>query len=106
MPAGLYAPPALAYNTLLAYTTVSVAQLVRAPGCGPGGRGFESHHSPLPDRAPPGHRFRDMGVTATGLTVSAARCLAGRMARGGAGTRARPGGRLVRGAAREPFERP
>ena len=26
---------------------MGVAQLVRAPGCGPGGRGFESHHSPL-----------------------------------------------------------
>jgi hypothetical protein len=26
---------------------VSVAQLVRAPGCGPGGRGFKSHRSPL-----------------------------------------------------------
>lgn len=25
---------------------VGVAQLVRAPGCGPGGRGFEPHHSP------------------------------------------------------------
>ena len=25
---------------------VIVAQLVRAPGCGPGGRGFESLHSP------------------------------------------------------------
>ena len=25
---------------------VGVAQLVRAPGCGPGGRGFDSHHSP------------------------------------------------------------
>ena len=25
---------------------VGVAQLVRAPGCGPGGRGFKSHHSP------------------------------------------------------------
>ena len=25
---------------------VDVAQLVRAPGCGPGGRGFESLHSP------------------------------------------------------------
>ena len=25
---------------------VSVAQLVRAPGCGPGGRGFESHCPP------------------------------------------------------------
>ena len=26
---------------------VGVAQLVRAPGCGPGGRGFKSHHSPI-----------------------------------------------------------
>ncbi len=26
---------------------VGVAQLVRAPGCGPGGRGFKPHHSPL-----------------------------------------------------------
>ena len=25
---------------------VSVAKLVIAPGCGPGGRGFESHHPP------------------------------------------------------------
>ncbi len=25
---------------------VTVAQLVRAPGCGPGGRGFDSHQSP------------------------------------------------------------
>ena len=25
---------------------VGVAQLVRAPGCGPGGHGFNSHHSP------------------------------------------------------------
>ena len=25
---------------------VSVAQLVRAPGCGPGGRGFNPHRSP------------------------------------------------------------
>ena len=24
-----------------------VAQLVRAPGCGPGGRGFESHQAPF-----------------------------------------------------------
>ena len=28
---------------------VAVAQLVRAPGCGPGGRGFESPRSPLHD---------------------------------------------------------
>ncbi len=26
---------------------VSVAQLVRVPGCGPGGQGFKSLHSPL-----------------------------------------------------------
>ncbi len=26
---------------------VGVAQLVRAPGCGPGGRGFEPRHSPI-----------------------------------------------------------
>ena len=26
---------------------VIVAQLVRAPDCGSGGRGFESHHSPI-----------------------------------------------------------
>lgn len=26
---------------------VGVAQLVRAPGCGPGGRGFKSHRSPF-----------------------------------------------------------
>ena len=25
---------------------VDVAQLVRVPGCGPGGRGFESHYPP------------------------------------------------------------
>ena len=25
---------------------VAVAQLVRVPGCGPGGRGFESHQPP------------------------------------------------------------
>ena len=25
---------------------VGVAQSIRAPGCGPGGRGFESHYSP------------------------------------------------------------
>ena len=31
---------------------VSVAQLVRAPGCGPGGRGFDSHHPPHTQKAP------------------------------------------------------
>ena len=35
------------YDILFAVDdTVGVAKLVIAPGCGPGGRGFESHHSP------------------------------------------------------------
>lgn len=29
---------------------MGVAKLVIAPGCGPGGRGFESHHSPHTDK--------------------------------------------------------
>ena len=33
-------------GTSLPFLVVGVAQLVRAPGCGPGGRGFESLHSP------------------------------------------------------------
>ena len=33
---------------VLFYTMVGVAQQVRAPGCGPGGRGFNSHRSPKP----------------------------------------------------------
>ena len=28
------------------FFVAGVAQLVRAPGCGPGGRGFNSRHSP------------------------------------------------------------
>ena len=32
---------------------VGVAQLVRASGCGPEGRGFESHHSPHKEIAEP-----------------------------------------------------
>ena len=50
-----------------------------------------------------------MGITATGLAVSAAWGLTGSMARRGAGTRAyrvSPGGRIVGGAAREPFRAP
>ena len=35
-------------NFAIAISMVGVAQLVRAPGCGPGGRGFKSHHSPNP----------------------------------------------------------
>ena len=30
----------------LLFTMVAVAQLVRAPDCGSGGRGFETHQSP------------------------------------------------------------
>jgi hypothetical protein len=33
-------------GTSLPFLVVGVAQSVRAPGCGPGGRGFESLHSP------------------------------------------------------------
>ncbi len=36
----------LIFNCSLLIDMVSVAQLVRAPGCGPGGRGFKSHRSP------------------------------------------------------------
>ena len=33
-------------GTSLPFLVVGVAQSVRAPGCGPGGRGFDSLHSP------------------------------------------------------------
>ena len=39
---------------------VDIAQLVRVPGCGPGGRGFESHYSPhfsSQSKIPSGGRF-------------------------------------------------
>ena len=35
------------YESCNSLLLVGVAQLVRALGCGPRGRGFESHHSPL-----------------------------------------------------------
>ena len=38
--------PKIRYNNHCIWTMVDVAQLVRAPGCGPGGRGFESHPPP------------------------------------------------------------
>lgn len=41
---------------------VGVAQLVRAPDCGSGGRGFETHHSPSLVQAPNGAFF--VGLTA------------------------------------------
>ena len=35
------------FESLLArHIVVGIAQLVRVPGCGPGGRGFEPHYSP------------------------------------------------------------
>ena len=33
-------------SDVIMYIVVGVAQLVRAPDCGSGGRGFESHHPP------------------------------------------------------------
>ena len=36
----------ISFNRVLLKTMVGVAQQVRAPGCGPGGRGFKSHRSP------------------------------------------------------------
>jgi hypothetical protein len=37
------------YNRATAFYVVGVAQLVAAPGCGLGGRGFKSHRSPQHD---------------------------------------------------------
>ena len=34
------------FESLKARHVVGIAQLVRVPGCGPGGRGFEPHYSP------------------------------------------------------------
>lgn len=34
------------FESLQARHMVDIAQLVSVPGCGPGGRGFESHYSP------------------------------------------------------------
>ena len=34
-------------NNPLIFTMVAVAQLVRAPDCGSGGRGFETHQPPI-----------------------------------------------------------
>ena len=33
-------------SDVIMYIVVGVAQLVRAPDCGSGGRGFEPHHPP------------------------------------------------------------
>ena len=42
-------------NLSMQNSMVGVAQLVRAPDCGSGGRGFKSHHSP--QKAPNGAFF-------------------------------------------------
>ena len=44
--------PSCATAGILRTFAVAVAQLVVAPGCGPGGRGFESHRSPSPRSRP------------------------------------------------------
>ena len=41
-----FADRALKENRGLSFNKANVAQLVRATGCGPVGRGFEPHHSP------------------------------------------------------------
>jgi hypothetical protein len=48
IPSGLATRGEIGYNTTgqVHELMVGVAQLVRAPGCGPGGRGFKSHRSP------------------------------------------------------------
>ena len=54
--------------------TVSVAQLVRAPGCGPGCRGFESPRSPQTSR-PAGIPRRPFFISSRfSLTLSLAGC--------------------------------
>ena len=45
---------------------VVVAQLVRAPGCGPGGRGFDPHQSPHKAKAPRKGCFCFMGKQCRG----------------------------------------
>ena len=45
-PARLPVPPRPRVGEVSYAYAVAVAQLVVAPGCGPGGRGFESHRSP------------------------------------------------------------
>ena len=61
-------PPA----TLSSRTAVAVAQLVVAPGCGPGGRGFESHRSPL--TAPAGFSRSRHPSSRRGSTCGPSRC--------------------------------
>jgi hypothetical protein len=48
-------------GTSLPFLVVGVAQSVRAPGCGPGGRGFDSLHSP---------QFAPRCLQAQGVTLS------------------------------------
>ena len=46
---------------------VGVAQSVRAPGCGPGGRGFNSHLSP--HFSPQTFRLRTFGFSCLRLAI-------------------------------------
>ena len=39
--------PVMQITGFAVYDTVAIVQLVRTPGCGPGGRGFKSHWSPF-----------------------------------------------------------
>lgn len=58
---------------------VDVAQLVRAPDCGSGGRGFKSHLPPKPGQKPGFFIFNDLSLPAivfmifchTNLNISA-----------------------------------
>jgi hypothetical protein len=66
----------------LPFLVVGVAQLVRAPGCGPGGRGFESLHSPHPDFCPP--LFSSfMPLVIHRITTNVARASSGQLAPSG-----------------------
>jgi hypothetical protein len=39
--------PVMQITGFVVYVMVAIVQLVRTPGCGPGGRGFKSHWSPI-----------------------------------------------------------
>src|SRR4051794_19698453 len=54
---------------------VAVAQLARAPGCGPGGRGFETPRSPQATRRLASRAQLTATVTVTRLWSNAGRCL-------------------------------
>ena len=74
-PARLPVPPHPRVREVSYDHAVAVAQLVVAPGCGPGGRGFKSHRSPFSPRATAGSRCPRAGpgaiLSALSLHVSA-----------------------------------